>query len=141
MYLLCASGFIINSKNQFLMIRRADTMKFLPSHWELPGGIIEDGEDPVLGIQRETKEESGLDIKALYPLKVVCYFENVENPRESYGIIYSCKLESENQKVILSHEHSDYKWVDFNGDYPVPLSNFAISNIEEYKKHPLVNLN
>lgn len=31
--------------------------------WELPGGIVEDGESPVLAARREVKEEIGIDIE------------------------------------------------------------------------------
>ncbi|WP_153505112.1 NUDIX domain-containing protein [Cumulibacter manganitolerans] len=31
--------------------------------WELPGGIVEDGESPVLAARREVKEEIGIDIQ------------------------------------------------------------------------------
>ncbi len=41
--------------------KRADTKKFLPGVYELPGGHIDFGEDIVEGLRREIKEEFGLD--------------------------------------------------------------------------------
>ena len=63
MFIICSSGLILNYKNEFLMLRRSAGDNFLPDYWELPGGRMEMGEDLVIGLQREVKEESDLDEK------------------------------------------------------------------------------
>lgn len=143
MFIICSSGFILNSKNEFLMLQRSPNDNFLPGYWELPGGRIDNGEDLVSGLQREIKEESGLEVSVINPLKAVSYYLDPENPRESYGIFYLCNLKKENQKVSLSEEHSDYKWVSFDNHNELKVSNLLKKFIEGFKNHPLVkdNLN
>lgn len=43
------------------MPKRADTKKFLPSVYELPGVHIDFGEEPVSGLKREIYEEFGME--------------------------------------------------------------------------------
>ena len=124
MFIICSSGFILNSKNEFLMLRRSANDNFLPDCWELPGGRLEMGEDLVTGLQREVKEESGLDVEVMYPLRAVSYYLDPENPRESYGVFYLCKLQDKNQKISASEEHSDYKWVSFDDFSQLKITNF-----------------
>jgi 8-oxo-dGDP phosphatase len=46
------------NRNQVLMMRRH---RFVPDRWgwELPGGLVEDGEDPMVTATREVEEETG----------------------------------------------------------------------------------
>ena len=48
--------------------KRADSKKFLPGVYELPGGHIEFGEDPRDGLIREIKEEfnAQIEVKDLF---------------------------------------------------------------------------
>ena len=47
-----------NGVTEILLAKRANTKKFLPNHYELPGGHIEYGEQIETGPARELKEES-----------------------------------------------------------------------------------
>lgn len=42
-----------NGVEKVFLPKRADTKKFLPGAYELPGGHIDFGEDPVSGLKRE----------------------------------------------------------------------------------------
>src|SRR3546814_9077575 len=43
--------------------KRADTKKFLPGVYEIPGGHIDYGEDVAAGLKREIQEEFQMDIE------------------------------------------------------------------------------
>ena len=58
------SGFICE-KGKVLILKRGEQETFLPGFWELPGGKLEFGEDPVQGVLREVKEEAGIDCQVV----------------------------------------------------------------------------
>ena len=49
---------ILNRSNRILCVRQ----RYSKRNWTTPGGRIEDGEDPVEALRRETREEVGLNI-------------------------------------------------------------------------------
>jgi 8-oxo-dGTP diphosphatase len=57
---------VIENGGQVLLVenRRADGR----IDWSMPGGVIEEGEDPVLGLHREVNEETGLSVSVWGPL-------------------------------------------------------------------------
>ncbi len=56
----------MHQDDKALLLKRGKT-GFLANHWEMPGGKLEFGEDPVCSILRETKEEAGLEGKVICP--------------------------------------------------------------------------
>jgi len=58
------SGFIYD-QGKTLLLRRGLQESFLPGHWEVPGGKLELGEDPYLGVLREVREEASLDCEVI----------------------------------------------------------------------------
>ena len=42
--------------------------------WQLPKGIVEEGESPELAAQREVREEAGLDTELVAPLETIEYW-------------------------------------------------------------------
>ncbi len=61
----CAGGVLLNAKHEVLLNLRADT-----HNWSLPGGYLEYGETYAEGLVREYKEDSGLDVRIIRPLKL-----------------------------------------------------------------------
>ena len=61
-YIITVHCFIINSSNQILLTQRSFT-KNRGGKWEETHGGLKSGETSILGIQRELKEEIGIDIK------------------------------------------------------------------------------
>ncbi len=54
-----ASLALITKDGKVLLVKRADDEENFPSHWALPGGKVEDGEEPDEAALREAAEEIG----------------------------------------------------------------------------------
>lgn len=82
-------------------------------YWEMPGGRINDGESIEVALRREVKEEIGLNGISVNDL---LYAHRVpENLSDGQGLVliyYKCQTEK--NEIILSSEHTDYKWIDKN---------------------------
>lgn len=59
--LACNAAIIENEKGEILLVKRKyDPLK---GYWDLPGGFIEPGEDLKMSVEREVKEELGVDVR------------------------------------------------------------------------------
>ena len=128
-------GFIVQN-GKFLLMKRADNDTFLPGVWEIPGGKLEFGEDPLIGAKREVKEEAGLDVELISPLSIWTYGDN-SGGTQYIQIDYLCKVVGYGE-VKLSEEHSDFAWITYG-----ELDNYEISpemkaEIIKFETHPLV---
>ena len=63
-------AFIVDSRNHVLILKRALNDPERPYFFEIPGGRLNPHEDIFIGLRREIKEETGLDIEPLFPLSV-----------------------------------------------------------------------
>ena len=91
---------------------------------DFPGGKIQEGEAKdadasslVLALQREVREETGLEIETFNPF-AVWYHEFPKGhrnyPKVVYLVAFRCKYVSGD--ITLSDEHDNFRWVDKN-DY------------------------
>lgn len=96
-----------------LLVKRSPNKDYLPGTWETPGGRLDQFESHIDGLKREIKEETGIDIKVIKPIKIFHIFRGEKTAKnELIGIEFLCKALS--KEVILSEEHTEYKWVDKN---------------------------
>ena len=127
---VAVKAFIVNEKEELLTIKRRDNDVHKPGVWDLPGGRLEHGEDPLLGIQRETKEETGLAIDVLNPLRVH-HFTRDDGQRITM-LVFLCKPIS--TSIFLSEETTDYAWT------PMEMAKEKLTHsfheeVDIYKKH------
>ena len=54
---------VVFKGNKVLILRRASYQKWNACEWDMPGGRLEEGEDPKKAIHREVFEEAGIKIK------------------------------------------------------------------------------
>ena len=97
------------SEKQFLLLN------YPTGHWVFIKGGIEDGESLQQTAIRETREETGItDIEFIEGFKEeIEYFFRAENQNVHKKVIFFlAKTNSKN--VILSHEHLDSVWLNYN---------------------------
>ena len=99
-----------DSSRKILLVKRSETADYLPGIWEDMGGRIKQFEEPEDALRREVREETGLEIEILKPLAVFHdYYGERSAENEMLIITYWCKARSD--PVVLSEEHSAYRWV------------------------------
>lgn len=123
---IAVKAFIIKD-NKLLLLRRRSDDAHSPGKWDIPGGRLDIGENPFLGMKREAKEETGLDIEIKLPLDIQHFTR--DDGQEITMIIFLCEPTSDNIK--LSEEHQEFKWVDVGSPKEVvpdwlrvPLENY-----------------
>ncbi len=92
---------LIDQENRVLFLKRSSYMEKYAGDWDLPGGHLKANESLIQGLCRETKEETGLDVRE------PTFFLEMDNLHFFYAMYDS-------QEVKLSHEHTDYKFFEKN---------------------------
>lgn len=119
-------AFVFRKDGNFLTLRRTDAAPSNPLKWDLPGGDLDFGEDPLESIMREIQEESGLVAKKLAPFGVEAHITSLG----SYWITLAYTAVIAKGKLSISWEHDLYKWVTIDEflklSIPKKLRKFAI---------------
>ena len=105
---------------EYAVFKRADA-----GYWQAIAGGGEDDEQPIAAARREAYEEAEiLPASSYYPLdsvaRIPTYFFDARSawPKSTYVIPNHCfAVEVPNTgpgtDIVLSHEHSEYRWVSF----------------------------
>ncbi len=106
---LIVHALIVNANGEILLIKRAETEDVLPGVWDIPGGTLEDGEDPKEGTTREVKEETNLEVKNL---RLFHYTSNVDQEKNKHFVrlIFSGQCMSSDIR-LNPEDHDEYRWV------------------------------
>lgn len=90
--------------------KRADTKKFLPGVYELPGGHIDFGEDIVEGLRREIKEEFGMNVSIGDAFAAFTYTNEIKGSH-SIEVVFFAQFTDPIENIQLNAEdHSTYGW-------------------------------
>ncbi|MBX2996033.1 MAG: NUDIX domain-containing protein [Bdellovibrionaceae bacterium] len=116
--LVGCDAFVLNEKNEVLLIQRADN-----GFWALPGGCHDLGETPKECAERECREESGYEVEVVELLGVYssnryAYVNYPWKDNEFCHVLYRAKLVGGSAKT--SSETTKVGW--FREDQIPPLS-------------------
>lgn len=96
---------------KYLILKRAKT-KMYEHLWQGVAGKIEKGEQAWQAAIRELKEETGLDPLKIFVADHVSKFYETHGDRINLVPVFGMEVASD--IVLLSSEHSDFKWVDYD---------------------------
>ncbi len=102
-----AGGFVMNERNEVLMIRRK-------GKWDLPKGKLDPGETIETCALREVKEETGLKSVSIINPLVITYHTYDENGKHILKDSHWYRMSSHsNEKLIpqLNEQITDIEWV------------------------------
>lgn len=103
---------IIDDDDKYLMVYRSEHPTF-GNDPDLPGGTLENDEEPVDTMVREVYEEAGVVIDEAVIQKV---YEGTDYSRhKTHYSLYVAKLDYR-PVILMSWEHSAYEWLD-RGDF------------------------
>lgn len=100
---IVVAGIIVQQGKILVTQRKKDSHQGLL--WEFPGGKVEEGEEPRKALQREFKEELGIEVQ------VGKIFEVVYHSYPEYPIlllVYRCRIEQGTPEVLGCN---DLRWV------------------------------
>lgn len=112
---LGVKALIRNSNNEILLLER--NPKFNKIYWDLPGGRLKKGESLIETLNREVKEELGIDnLDHIQPFMTVVTDIRIKLDQNDVGLIFSIFLCDVKHRFSpqLSDEHISYKWVDIS---------------------------
>lgn len=108
---------IVDDTSLFCIFRRADS-----KYWQFIAGGGENGESPIEAAIRETREEIGVKPNNIKQLSCIAYVPSeviAESRRQhwdknvyvipEYTFAFECDSEP-----LLSHEHTEYKWLTYD---------------------------
>lgn len=130
---LAAKSVVKNKEGRFLILREADSYEEGTNigKWDVPGGRLEVEETLLDGLNREIKEETGLEVVV----------RKLVDARENFPVIHGEKVHivrlyylcsAENDSVILSKDHDKFEWItkDEVTEYPVMTDVLDIINAQ-----------
>jgi len=95
---------VLFNEGRILLLKRKSEL------WEFPGGGVEWGENPQDTAIRETREETGLTAQNLSFFMITsATYEKELDEKHSVYIVY--KGEARGKDVVLSGEHTEFRWV------------------------------
>lgn len=108
--------------------------------WGLPGGGLDPGEDPVVGVLREVMEETGQQVQVLQPLEVVTSHWTGGSPGsrledfQAVCLVYLARCPEPTEPVV--HDEggttAEAAWVRLGGLDTLPVLDWARPLIERY---------
>ena len=128
---LSQKAFVFDKKGMFLIMRRTRTAPSNALKWDLPGGIIEFGEDIYKSIKREVKEETGLTIKNPTPFDVSTRIHR----DDEFWLTVAHKASVVGGALKISWEHDLHKWVKIGEFLKLPASSTLIKFAKTLKKN------
>lgn len=99
-----------NKKLEFLLLKRA-SYQYYPNLWQMVSGKIKEGEKAYQTALREIKEETNLIPEKLWIAPNINSFYSPDDEYISLIPVFAAKV-NPNSEVVISSEHSEFKWVN-----------------------------
>lgn len=122
------TSWIMNTKGEILLQKRAASKPRNPNKWAKTGGHVDSGESETNAILREIKEELGIDVPK-EQAKVVSIYKSTNPDNRFFGYNYIFVIDYKIEDFVLQKEEvSEVKY-------------FSIEQLEEIKQKNYPNYN
>jgi 8-oxo-dGTP diphosphatase len=127
---------VIVRENQVLVIREASKYEGGTNHglYDFPGGKIKPGETITEAVNRETKEEAGIEVSVGKPFFVHEWRPIIKEEQvQIICIFFICKI-ADDTDIKIGEDFDDYKWMSLDKPIDLPLMKDKVVIIEALKK-------
>lgn len=101
-----ATKALIIKDGLLLVIKKSSTEDVNPNTYDVPGGRLEFGEMPDESLKREVREEVGLEINIVKPIRVWSFIK--DDNFQLVGVTFLCDYQSGVVKLSDEHERADW---------------------------------
>lgn len=101
---------IIQSDDKVLLLRRSQGRPGIVGKYELPGGTLEDSEQPDDGMRRHLRNDVGLDVHDVHLRDVMSMVNRDEADRQHVFIVYSVDGIRSDQTLKPGRSYDSYEW-------------------------------
>lgn len=108
---IAVKAFIVH-EGSVLLLKRRPNDAHSPGTWDIPGGRLDEGEDPFEGLKREVREEVSVEVNIKAPLDVHHFTR--DDGQKITMIIFWCTPTGTTIKI--SEEHTEFDWMDMRAD-------------------------
>ena len=116
-----AAGTAIFRGDRILLLHRALRVSN-PGIWDLPGGHVQSRESLTRAARRETREETGFEVRLGLPFHVGVFSSLSKQGRMRWnvGVYFHCAAPTRKTPRLDPEEHTEYAWVSAGelNDYP-----------------------
>ncbi len=111
MQIISCSALILNEAgDQILISRRSENRRVAPGLWEVVGGRLEFGEEPVACLRREVHEELGVEVVDPRLFGVYSTLSTVEATTvHLVSLVYTCRIDG--TPIPAANEIAELRWV------------------------------
>ncbi|MDD5015847.1 MAG: NUDIX domain-containing protein [Atribacterota bacterium] len=106
-FAIAVKAIIKNRDGKYLVLYKSETEEINPNEIDIPGGRMKFGEIVEESLKREVKEEIGITIQVIKPLRAWGF---VKNNLHLVGITFLADYIGGDFK--LSGEHTKHEWID-----------------------------
>ncbi|MBI4120705.1 MAG: NUDIX hydrolase [Parcubacteria group bacterium] len=104
---IAQKAILFDENGKILTIRRTETAPSRPLYWDLPGGVVEFGENLKEDIAREIREETGLEVEDVSVFDAASGLNDIHE----FWVTICYTARPIAAKIVLSYEHDDFMWV------------------------------
>lgn len=109
---LIAHILLYNSKKEVLIMKRSASEDVLPDYWDIPGGTVKNGEDPLSAALRELEEEAGLRQSQG---RLFYHTSNIDKGKDKQFVRLVFIAEYQGGDIRLNpDDHDQYAWVGYD---------------------------
>jgi len=112
---IIVAAVIQNREEDYLLCKMAQDRGVFPGQWGFPGGGMEPGETMTQALQREIREELGIELTQINPwhfrddVRKKQYADGTQEDVYMIYLVFKCVAQSES--LILNDEFEEYAWV------------------------------